>query len=131
VCKAEDRTPCVVICNTCPSWIFVLTESKLEPRVVVLMDPSHLELTRKVVREDCKILVGSLTMTSFYASAIRDVCLGLIDGGVSTELITTLEGLGLETVYYTKRLRQKIPGWNNANSPIIQHAAVGGGGCRW
>jgi hypothetical protein len=104
----------------------VLPELGLEPRLILLEDPPYLELTQRLVGPECKILVGTMTSTSSFVPALLDVRLGLIDGVLTISIVSTLEGLGLDTLYYTKRLRRKILGWNTSNSPMIHHAAVGG-----
>jgi hypothetical protein len=94
----------------------VLGELGLEPRLILLEDPVYLELTQRLVSPECKILIGTATATASYATALAGVRLGLIDGGLTTAIVSTLEGLGLDTLYYTKRLRRKIPGWHNSNT---------------
>jgi hypothetical protein len=124
--STRSRLPCLLVCRTCPSWIFVLPELGLEARMIWLEDPAYLELTQRLVGPECRILVGTSTETSGFVTALPDVRLGLIDGALTTDIVSALEGIGLDTLYYTRRLRRKIPGWNNSNSPIIHHEGVGG-----
>jgi hypothetical protein len=67
------QVACVLVCHTCPSWIFVLTELGLTPRLVLLTDPTYLDLIQRFVGEGCRILIRSLTDTSVYVTSIPDV----------------------------------------------------------
>jgi hypothetical protein len=120
------RVGCVLVCHTCPSWIFVLTELGLTPRLVLLTDPTYLDLVQRFVGEGCRILIGSLTDTSVYVTSIPDVRLALIDGSPTGGTISSLEGLGIDTIYYTRRLRRPVPGWKNTKTPLIRHDEAGG-----
>jgi hypothetical protein len=91
-----------------------------------LENPSYLDLVQRLVSPECKILIGMATATSGYATALAGVRLGLIDGGLTCIIVSTLEGLGLDTLYYTKQLRRKIPGWHNSNTPLLSLEGVGG-----
>jgi hypothetical protein len=117
---------CVLVCHTCPSWIFVPTELGLTPRLVLLADPTYLDLVQRFIGEGCRILIGSLTDTSVYVTSIPDVRLALIEGAPTGGTISSLEGLGIDTIYYTRRLRQPVPGWENMTTPLIRHDETGG-----
>jgi hypothetical protein len=120
------QVACVLVCHTCPSWIFVLTELGLTPCLVLLTDPTYLDLVQRFIGEGCRILIGSLTDTSVYVTSIPDVGLALIDGSPTGGTISSLEGLGIDTIYYTRRLRRAVPGWENTTTPLIRHGEAGG-----
>jgi hypothetical protein len=117
--KETAQVKCVIICHTCPSWIFVLTELGLSPRLV-------LDMIQRFGGERCRILVGSLTDMSVYVTYLPDVRVALIDGSPNGGIIMSLEGLGIDTIYHTRRLRRPIPGWGNVKTPLIRHDKVGG-----
>jgi hypothetical protein len=104
------QVECVIICHTYLSWIFVLMELGLSPRLVLLSDPTYLEIIQRFVGESCRILVGSLADMSVYATSLPDVRVALIDGSPNGGIIMSLEGLGVDTIYHTRQLRRSIPG---------------------
>jgi hypothetical protein len=117
--RSTDNTKCVVVCQSYPSWVFVLGELGLDPQWV------HAEVVTQVVPTGCKILSGNPTEMSSLLGDHARVKLGLIDGALTSSLSALFEGLGVRTVYYTQRMRRRLPGWNNFNA-CVQHASVGG-----
>jgi hypothetical protein len=51
-----------------------------------------------------------------------------VDAAVTSSLHGIVEGMGLSKIYYTKRIRRKLVGWNNVQAPIPHHN-VGGVTC--
>jgi hypothetical protein len=123
--RPQGSTKCVVVCQSYPSWVFVLGELGLDPQWVLVRDPNHAEVVAQVVPTGCKILSGSPAEMSSLLGDHARVKLGLIDGALTSSLSALFEGLGVRTVYYTQRMRRRLPGWNNFNA-CVQHASVGG-----
>jgi hypothetical protein len=118
-------TPCVLVCQSYPSWIFVLGELGLTPKWILVRDPRHAEVMARVAPAECKIFNGSAREMSKLLGAHPGVKLGLVDGAITTDLSALFEGVGVNTVYYTQRMRRKLPGWDNYNFQI-EHWKVGG-----
>jgi hypothetical protein len=126
ITESGDENPCVLVCQAFPSWIFVVKVLKLRPVLVLLWDSAHAELIRPLVGQDCRILVGTITSASFAGTPMEKVKLDLIDRA-PTSVVSglVLEGLRLTSILYTKRLRQKLVGWNDVHTKI-RHQEVGG-----
>jgi hypothetical protein len=124
--RHQGSTKCVVVYQSYPSWVFVLGELGLDPQCWVLVqDPDHAEVVAQVVPTGCKALSGNPTEMSSLLGDPARVKLGLIDGALTSSLSALFEGLGVHTVYYTQRMRRRLPGWNNFNA-CVHHAGVGG-----
>jgi hypothetical protein len=103
----------------------VVQELRLRPVLVLLQDETYAGLIRELVGQDCRILNGVNTETSSFVTSLSHVRIGLVDGSITSTKSGILEGLRITWIYYTKRLRRKISGWNNVQT-LIRHEAVGG-----
>jgi hypothetical protein len=77
-----------------------------------------------LVPPTCPILVGNLAANSVLATKTR-AKIGPIDGSMTSALSGMLEGIGVTETYYTRRMRRRLPGWDNVNV-TIPHQDVGG-----
>jgi hypothetical protein len=117
---------CVVACQLFPSWLFVLAELRLQPTlVVILQNDVYLGVVQLLVPVNCQILVGRDDTSSQIINKCGSTTIGLVDGALTSDLSAVFEGLGVRKVYCTRRMRRKVPGWDNVNG-TIDHAAVGG-----
>jgi hypothetical protein len=77
-----------------------------------------------LVPPTCRIFVGDLADNSVLATSTK-ATIGLIDGSMTSSLSGAFEGIGVMTVYYTRRMRRRLPCWDNANI-TVPHQDVGG-----
>jgi hypothetical protein len=100
-------------------------ELQLQPTIVILQNDAYLGVVQLLVPVNCRILVGTDDTSSQIIKNCGSTTIGLVDGALTSDLSAVFEGLGVRKTNYTRRMRRRVPGWDNVDA-TIDHAGVGG-----
>jgi hypothetical protein len=115
-----------VVAHSFPSWLFVLAKLHLRSALVMLSKATWVAAVQQIVPHSCRILIGEARETSQFLDDEWHRCEdGLVGGSITSDTVSLLESCGVSRIYFTRRLRRKVPGWQHSNA-TVPHNAVGG-----
>jgi hypothetical protein len=105
-----------------PSWLLVVQELRVFPRLVVVASDRYLAVLRAILPSTCELSVNDFAT---HTCPAEPGLIGFADGGFTNKLAAWFGSSQIDRVFTTRQQRRSVAGWDNT-SVALSHAALGG-----